>query len=106
MLGLARARRSSGRLRRRAIFASSFTVMLVLLANPTPTYAQVTDETRFIFNTLSFLIWGQFGDVDGRRIHHARVRISAHEERVGHLPQEHRPVCDRRDRVSTLSATN
>ena len=58
MLGLARARRSSGRLRRRAIFASSFTVMLVLLANPTPTYAQVTDETRFIFNTLSFLIWG------------------------------------------------
>ena len=58
MLGLARARRSSGRLRRRAIFASSFTVMLVLLAIPTPTYAQVTDETRFIFNTLSFLIWG------------------------------------------------
>ena len=58
MLGLAGARRSSGRLRRRAIFASSFTVMLVLLAIPTPTYAQVTDETRFIFNTLSFLIWG------------------------------------------------
>ena len=58
MLGLARARRSSGRLRRRAIFASSFTVMLVLLAIPTPAYAQVTDETRFIFNTLSFLIWG------------------------------------------------
>ena len=58
MLGLARARRSSGRLRRRAIFVSSFTVMLVLLAIPTPTYAQVTDETRFIFNTLSFLIWG------------------------------------------------
>ena len=58
MLGLARARRSSGRLRRRAIFASSFTVMLVLLAIPTPTYAQVTDETGFIFNTLSFLIWG------------------------------------------------
>ena len=58
MLGLARARRSSGRLRRRAIFASSFTVMLVLLAIPTPTYAQVTDETKFIFNTLSFLIWG------------------------------------------------
>ena len=48
--------------------------------------AGVDDETQFVFNTFSFLVWGALGDVDVRRFHHARVRCGANEERVDDLP--------------------
>ena len=49
---------SRGRFRGRAVRAFRFAALLALLAIPTPASAQVTDESQFVFNTLSFLLWG------------------------------------------------
>ena len=39
---------------------------------------------------------GRAGDVDVRRLHHAGGRFCPHQERLGHLPEEHRPLFHRR----------
>ena len=67
----------------------------VLLLAP-PAYAAIDAESQFVLNTLSLPHLGGAGDVDVRRLHHAGVRLGAHQERLGHLPQEHRAVFGRR----------
>ena len=44
--------------RRWGVVALRCAALLALLSIATPAAAQVADETRFVFNTLSFLLWG------------------------------------------------
>ena len=53
-------------------------------------------ESQFVLNHPVVPRLGRARDVDVRRLHHAGVGVRPHQERVPHLPQEHRPVRDRR----------
>ena len=44
--------------RRAAAARTAFTILAALLCAPVAAHAEVSDETQFVFNTLSFLIWG------------------------------------------------
>ena len=77
--------------------ATGIASLAVFLARPAVAHAAgIEDETAFVFNTFSFLVWGALVMWMCAGIHHARVRLRAHQERLDDLPEEHRPLLDRR----------
>ena len=81
-----------------AVLAALISVSVVcLFVRPNIAYAAgVDDETKFVFNTFSFLIWGALGHVDVRGLHHARIGLGAYKERLHHLLEEHRHLLNSR----------
>ena len=52
-----RVRRARGS-RRAAAARTALAMLVLLLCAPASAHAAVSDESQFVFNTLSFLLWG------------------------------------------------
>ena len=77
--------------------ATGVATVLLMLLRPGVAHAMgVEEETAFVFNTFSFLVWGRPRHVDVRRLHHAGGRVRPHQERLHDLHEEHRPLLYRR----------